>query len=52
MDRFLELLREELESALSVGGSYANKERMLQTFDKASVKALIRYSREKGINID
>jgi len=31
MDRFLELLRQELEKALTVGGSYANKQVMLAT---------------------
>lgn len=52
MDRFLEILREELEKALSVGGSYASKVVMLSTFDRCSIKALARYAKEKGVSID
>lgn len=52
MDRFLEILREELEKMLAIGGSYANKNSMMQTFDKASVKAIVRYAKEKEINLE
>lgn len=51
MDRFLEILREELEKALTVGGSYANKVAMLSTFDRCSVKAMARYIKEKNIDL-
>lgn len=51
MDRFLELLRAEFELELRTGGNYASKERLLQAFDKASVKALAKYAREKGIDL-
>lgn len=52
MDRFLEILREELEKMLSIGGSYASKVAMLSTFDRASIKALARYAKEKNIPLD
>lgn len=51
MDRFYEILREELELALSEGKAYANKERMLQTFDKCFAKAVIKYGKELNINL-
>ena len=51
MDRFLELLRIEFEKELSIGGNYANKERLLQAFDKASIKALAKYAKEKNIDL-
>ena len=51
MDRFLVILREELELALRIGGSYASKIVMLSTFDRVSIKALARYASEKGIDL-
>lgn len=51
MDRFLELLRIKFELELRVGGNYASKERLMQAFDKASIKALAEYAKEKGINL-
>ena len=51
MDRFLELLREELERLLAVGGNYSNKPAMLAAFDRASIKALSRYAKEKNIDL-
>lgn len=51
MDRFYDILREELELALKDGGVYANKERMMQTFDKCFTKAVIKYGRELNINL-
>lgn len=51
MDKFYDILREEIENALMVGGAYANKERMLQTFDKAFAKAVVRYARMMGVDL-
>lgn len=51
MDRFLELLRTKFELELRTGGNYANKDRMMQAFDKASIKALAKYAKEKGIDL-
>ena len=51
MDRFLEILREEMNKQFSIGGAFANKNTAMQSFDKASTKALIRYAREKGIDL-
>jgi hypothetical protein len=52
MDRFLELLRTEFELELRTGGNYTNKDRMMQAFDKASIKALAKYAKEKNISLD
>lgn len=51
MDRFLELLREEYEKELRIGGNYSSKERLLQAFDKASIRAMMKYAKEKNIDI-
>lgn len=51
MDRFLELLRIEFELELRTGGNYSSKERLLQAFDKASIKALSKYAKERGIDL-
>lgn len=51
MDRFLEILRSELEKVLAVGGNYANKPAMLAAFDRACVAAISKYAKEKGIGL-
>lgn len=51
MDRFLELLRTEFELELRTGGNYANKDRMMQAFDKASIRALMKYASDRGIDL-
>lgn len=51
MDQFIAFLREEFEKELSIGGNYASKERLMQAFDKACVRALYKYAKSKGIDL-
>lgn len=45
-------VREEFEKELSVGGNYASKERLLAAFDRAFARAIYRYAKQQGVNLE
>lgn len=48
MDRFLDLLREEFEKTIETKTGWGKNEVMV-AFDRASIAALIKYAKEKGL---
>ena len=47
---FLDILREEFESMIATKTGWGKNEIMV-AFDKASIKALSRYAKQKGIDL-
>lgn len=52
MDKLVEYVREELEKLLSGPGISWNKVGIMSAFDRAWIKGMARYAREKGIVLD
>lgn len=50
MDRFLELLRNEFEQIILTKTGWGKNEIMI-VFDKASIKAIIKYAKEKQMDL-
>lgn len=51
MDRLLELIREEFEKEISTKTGWGKNEIMMH-FDKACIRAIAKYAREKNIPLD
>lgn len=49
IDQFLDILREEFERLMK---EWDHGDKIMTDFDKASIKALMRYAKEKGIALE
>lgn len=51
MDRLIELLRQQFEEQLQAKTGWGRNE-VLTCFDKACIRAMVLYAREKGFTMD